>query len=230
MIRNWKSLFITMAVLLFMGLFGRFAMAQTSVSGAVTLTATASDVTPAIGDVECGVAYVQFRIDGQPIGPLIFPNGSDSFTMTWDTTTATNGGHTLTATATDRGGSNTPPHTVCDGSTPNTGTSNSVLITVLNNPPMDVTPPTITINPPVPGAVITVKTQLIQVAAFDPAGIGQIQLRINGSLKSTNANSQVLSYQWNTNPYKGTTVNIDAASTDKAGNTGSTRSVVSVHR
>jgi hypothetical protein len=221
---------ITMGLLLFMGLFGRFAMAQTTVTGSVTLSASASDVTPAAGDVECGVAYVQFVLDGKPIGALVFPNGTNNFTMVWDSTTTTNGGHTLTATAADRAGSNVPPHTVCDGSMPNIGTSNSVLITVLNNPPLDTTPPTITINPPVAGLLITTKTQLIQVAAFDPSGIGQISIRINGTLKAQINNQQLLKFQWNTSPYKGQTVKIDAYASDKVGNAGGTGLVVAVQR
>lgn len=217
-----------MGLLLFMGLFGRFAMAQQVITGTVTLTANATDVTAGIGDLECGVGYVQFYLGGNAIGPLILPQGTDQYRYAWDSTTSPDGDYALTAKAVDRAGTAIPPHTNCDGSAPNTGTSNAIALRILNHPATDTAPPTITINPPTAGAMITTKTQLIQVAAFDASGIGQIQLRINGSLKFSNSNQQVLSYNWNTSPYKGTTVNIDAASTDKAGNTGSVRSVVSV--
>jgi hypothetical protein len=62
----------------------------TTVSGTVTLSATASD--------NVLVAGVQFKVDGSLIGSEIT---SPPFTTTWNTATATNGPHTLTAIARD---------------------------------------------------------------------------------------------------------------------------------
>jgi hypothetical protein len=68
----------------------------TVVAGRTTLYADASD--------DLGVASVQFYIDGSPFGPEI---SVAPFTTTWDTTTSTNGSHTITAIATDGVGNQT---------------------------------------------------------------------------------------------------------------------------
>ncbi len=65
----------------------------TTVSGTATVSASASD--------NVGVAGVQFKLDGLNLG------GEDTtapYSLTWDTTTAANGSHTLTAVARDSAG------------------------------------------------------------------------------------------------------------------------------
>jgi hypothetical protein len=81
----------------------------TSVTGAVTVAATASD--------NVGVTSVQFKVDGSNIGSV---DTSAPYSTSWDTTTATTGSHTLTAVARDAAG--------------NTTTSAAVSITVANPP------------------------------------------------------------------------------------------------
>ena len=79
-----------------------------TVSGAVTLQATASDAG--------GVAGVQFKLDGANLG---VEDTSSPYQMPWDTTTATSGQHTLTALARDASG--------------NTATSAAIGVTVQNS-------------------------------------------------------------------------------------------------
>ena len=67
-----------------------------NVSGNVTLTATASD--------NVGVQSVQFRLDGQDLGS---PDTAGPYSMTWNTTTASDGTHALTAVARDASGNAT---------------------------------------------------------------------------------------------------------------------------
>jgi len=210
-------------------LFAVPAIAQQNVNGTVTLTANATDITPATGDLECGVGYVQFYLSGVAIGPLILPQGTDKYTFAWDSTTVPDNDYVLTAVAVDRAGTGIPPHTNCDGSAPNMGNSNSILIRVVNHPPTDTTPPVITISPPMVG-VITNKQQPIQVAAMDQSPIRQIQLTINGAIRSTVANMNVLNYVWNTNPYKGTSVTIETRAEDSFGNAATTLSSVFVKK
>ena len=80
-----------------------------TVSGTITVTATASD--------DRGVAGVQFRLDGA--------GGAEDtvapYSISWDTTTAVNGSHTITAIARDAAGNQT--------------TSAPVTVTVSNAPP-----------------------------------------------------------------------------------------------
>jgi hypothetical protein len=79
-----------------------------TVSGTITVSAQAAD--------NVGIAAVQFLRDGAAAGT----DASSPYSFTWDTSTATNGTHTLAATALDAAG--------------NTATSSLVTVTV-NNPP-----------------------------------------------------------------------------------------------
>jgi Big-like domain-containing protein/fibronectin type III domain protein/lysyl oxidase len=81
-----------------------------TLSGSVPVTATAMD--------NVAIVTVQLLLDGAPLGP---PVTSSPFSITWDTTTATNGTHTISAEATDTSG--------------NTATAATVSVTVQNPPP-----------------------------------------------------------------------------------------------
>ncbi|HZE80756.1 MAG TPA: Ig-like domain-containing protein, partial [Candidatus Polarisedimenticolia bacterium] len=67
-----------------------------TVSGTVSVTANASD--------NVGVASVQFQLDGANLGAL---DTASPYSVSWNTTTATNGSHTLTAIAKDAAGNST---------------------------------------------------------------------------------------------------------------------------
>jgi hypothetical protein len=81
--------------------------AGATVGGTITVAATASDA--------AGVAGVQFRLDGVNLGAEVT---AAPFSTTWNTTTAQNGTHTLTAVARDTAG--------------NTTTSSPVIVSVSN--------------------------------------------------------------------------------------------------
>lgn len=78
-----------------------------TVSGTISVTATASDNT--------GVVGVQFKLDGQNLGS---EDTSSPYAVSWNTTGATNASHVITAVARDAAG--------------NTTTSTSVTVTVNN--------------------------------------------------------------------------------------------------
>ena len=78
-----------------------------TVSGTVTVSANATD--------NVGVANVQFMLDGGNLGSALT---SSPYQMSWDTTTAGNGAHSLTARASDTAG--------------NTATAAAVSVTVSN--------------------------------------------------------------------------------------------------
>lgn len=119
--------------------------AQT-VSGTATLTANATDITPAVGDTECGVAFVQFFNGAAPLGPQITaPTSGNNYQFVWDTKTVNNGTYQITAKATDKAGLNG----LCDSTKVNVGVSNALTV-VVNNIPPDVATPTIAITISVP--------------------------------------------------------------------------------
>src|SRR5208337_2297191 len=50
-----------------------------------------------------GIAFVQFQLDGTNLGSPVMGQGP-TYSMSWNTTTATNGSHALSAIATDNSG------------------------------------------------------------------------------------------------------------------------------
>jgi glucose/arabinose dehydrogenase/PKD repeat protein len=70
--------------------------AGATLSGSVTVTATAQD--------DVSVAGVQFRIDGADLGA---EDTAAPYSLSWDTTTSANGGHTIVAVARDSSGNRT---------------------------------------------------------------------------------------------------------------------------
>src|SRR5438128_12584640 len=99
-----------------------------TVAGAVPVSASVSTVGSLV------VAGVQFKLDGANLGA---EDTSAPYSVSWDTTAASNGSHTLTAVARDASG--------------NTATSPAVTVTVSN----DRTPPTVTLASPANGATVT---------------------------------------------------------------------------
>ena len=93
-------------------------LAGAIVSGKVTVSASATD--------NMGVAGVQFKLDGVSLGVQVT---TPPYAVTWDTTTAASGAHTLSAVARDAAG--------------NTGTSAGVTVTVANSSSTAVTAPVI---------------------------------------------------------------------------------------
>jgi PKD repeat protein len=84
-----------------------------TVSGTITVSASASD--------NVGVAGVQFQLDGVNAGPVLT---TAPYSIPWDTATASDGSHTLTAIAADAAGNQTTSAavtvTVANGASPAT--------------------------------------------------------------------------------------------------------------
>ncbi|HWW94567.1 MAG TPA: Ig-like domain-containing protein [Vicinamibacteria bacterium] len=106
-----------------------------TVSGSVTVSATASDVV--------GVAGVQFKLDGANLGAEVT---ASPYSISWATTGSTNGSHTLTAVARDTAN--------------NTATSSPVTVTISNVPP-----PTLSINDVVAATTSAVFTVTLSAAS-----------------------------------------------------------------
>lgn len=136
-----------------------------TVSGTVSVTANASD--------NVGVASVQFQLDGANAGSL---DTASPYVFSWNTTTSSNGSHTLWAIAKDAAGNST--------------TSASVTVTVNNSTP-DTTPPS------VPGgltatAVSSSQINLSWTASTDNVGVAGYNVFRGGTKIGT---SPTTSYQ-----------------------------------
>jgi hypothetical protein len=167
------------------------------VSGTTSVTASASD--------NVGVVGVQFRLDGFNLGA---EDTTAPYSVSWNTTSASNGSHTLTAVARDAAGNVSP-------------VSAPVTVTVNNAPPPpppDTTPPTVSITAPINGA--TVKgTVMVTASASDNVGVVGVQFLvddgINGSAEATTAPYSV---SWNTASASDGSHKITAIARDAAGN------------
>ncbi len=123
------------------------------VANTITVTATATDAK--------GVVAVQFLLDGAPLGAEVT---SSPYTATWDTRTATNASHTLSAQARDAAG--------------NVGTVAATVRVTVNNKP-----PKLTITQPAAGASIDGATiDVAYTIAGNLIGVDHVHFRLdNGS-------------------------------------------------
>jgi subtilisin family serine protease len=130
--------------------------ADTTVSGTVTLNATATDDHHVFG--------VQFKVDGALLGS---EDGAEPFAVAWDTRTASNGIHMLTAIARDASGKEA---------------TTSVVVTVLNptGPTVanDTTAPTVVFTPPVGDGLGRIVS--IGATATDDIGVVGVQFLMDG--------------------------------------------------
>jgi hypothetical protein len=103
----------------------------TAPAGGATVSGTATTVSAAAAD-NTGVVGVQFKLDGANLGA---EDTTSPYSVSWSTTTAANGTHSVSVVARDAAG--------------NTATA-AVSVTVSNN--TDTTPPTIASRTPAPNA------------------------------------------------------------------------------
>ena len=150
------------------------------------------------------VSSVQFQLDGADLGA---PDTSAPYSVSWNTTTAGNGSHTLTAVARD-------------GLLGLTFTSAPVTVTVANNapPPADTTPPTVNITSPASGATVH-GTINVTADASDNVGVAGVQFLLdNGVNGSADATTPPYSVSWNTATATDGSHTITAIARDAAGN------------
>ncbi len=167
-----------------------------TVSGTVSVTATASD--------NVGVTKVEFYLDGA----LQFTDTTSPYSWSWDSTTATNASHSLTAKAYD--------------AALNVGTSTAVSVTV-NNTGGDVTPPTVSITAPLNGATV-VGTVSVNATASDNVGVTKVEFYLDGALKSTDTTSPY-SWSWDTTTTTNASHTLTAKAYDAALNVGTSAAV-----
>ncbi len=167
-----------------------------TVTGTVSVTATASD--------NVGVTKVEFYLDGV----LQFTDTTSPYSWSWDTTTATNASHSLTAKAYD--------------AALNVGTSTAVSVTV-NNTGGDVTPPTVSITAPLNGATV-VGTVSANATASDNVGVTKVEFYLDGALQSTDTTSPY-SWSWDTTTTTNASHTLTAKAYDAALNVGTSAAV-----
>jgi hypothetical protein len=170
-----------------------------TVSGAaVTVSANASDNVAVVG--------VQFQLDGANLGA---EDTASPYSITWDSRTAANGGHTLTAIARDGAG--------------NTTTSAAVGVTVSN----DLTAPTVAMTAPADGSTATGTAVTVSATAADNVGVAGVQFLLDGAALGTEVTTAPYSMSWNSTTATNGAHTLSARARDAAGNT-TTSATVSV--
>ncbi len=159
-----------------------------SVSGTISVTASASD--------NVGVVGVQFLLDGANAGAEVT---AAPYSVSWNTTTASNASHTITAVARDAAGNRT--------------TSAPVTVTVFN----DTTPPTVSITSPVSGASVS-GTISVTASASDNVGVAGVQFKLDGANAGAEVTAAPYSVSWNTTTASNASHTLTAVARDAAGN------------
>jgi hypothetical protein len=179
--------------------------AGASVSGTVTITASASD--------NVGVSKVEFYVNGA----LKSTASSAPFTSVWDTTQTANGTGTLVVKAYDAAG--------------NIGTSAPVTITVNNSASgtvSDSTAPTVSITAPT-STFVSGSNVTISATATDSAGVARTELYIDGKLVNQ-SNGGAAKWSWNTTSYARGSHVIMVKAYDASNNAGSSSKSVYKYR
>ena len=157
-----------------------------TVSGTIKVSANATD--------NVGVAGVRFRVDGLDLG------GEDTaapYSASWNTLTASNGSHKLTATARDAAG--------------NTATS-AVTVTVFN----DTSPPSITITSPASGATVSGSIRIV-ADATDNVAVAGVRFMVD-DVNIGEDSSAPYAINWNTSAVADGSHALTAIARDTAGN------------
>ena len=165
-----------------------------TIAGTVTVRASASD--------NVGVVGVQFRIDDINFGA---EDTSAPYSVSWNTASASDGSHTITAIARDAAGNRSP-------------VSAPVTVTVSNaSPPPDTTPPTVSVTSPGNGQTIA-GTVTVTASASDNVGVVGVQFQLDGVNGGAEDTTAPYSISFDTTTTNNGSHTITAVARDAAGN------------
>jgi hypothetical protein len=168
-----------------------------SVSGTVQVSIAATD--------NVAVTRVELRVDGALVGSRT----AEPFSIDWNTTTVTNGSHTLEARAFDAAG--------------NDASSAPVAVSVSNSAPSDTENPTVAVSSPAAGSTVT-GTVTIAAHASDNVGVARVEFIVNGTVAGTDTSSP-FEFAWDTTSVANGSHLIEARAFDAAGNSATSAGV-----
>ena len=168
--------------------------------GTATVNVTAADDSGTVSKVE-------LYVDGGSTPVATVTTGTSPFSLSWDTTTATAGTHSLTAKAYDPTG--------------NSAVSAAVSVTVDN-----VAPTSVAITPPPANGATLTGTVTLNATASDNIGVASVNFYSGTTLLSSDTTSPY-SYNWNTSGVADGPYALTVKAFDAAGNV-TTSSVVNV--
>ena len=171
------------------------SVSLTSPAGGATVSGTTAVAAGASDNV--GVAKVEFYIDGS----LRASDTTSPYSYSWNTTTSSNGSHTVMARAYDAA---------------NNSRSASRTVTVSNST-SDTTLPSVSITSPTSGATVS-GTLTIQASASDNVGVQSVTFAVDGSTKCTDTTASY-ACSWDSNTVSNGSHTLTATARDAAGNT-----------
>src|SRR5579863_7309920 len=172
--------------------------AGATLSGKVNLTAVASD--------GGSVSGVQFRIDGNNVGPDL---AASPYIYVFDSSTLPNGFHSITAVATDNSG--------------NSATSTSVPVKV-DNTLKDTTPPAVLLTSPANGATVS-GTVAVTATASDNVSVASVQFQLDGANLGPADVAAPYVYSWDSTKIANGPHSLSVIATDSAGNTATSATI-----
>ncbi|MEO8592805.1 MAG: Ig-like domain-containing protein [Candidatus Solibacter sp.] len=139
---------------------------------------------------------VQFLVDGVNLGAPV-PGAGPSFSTSWNSTSASNGSHTITAIATD--------------SLNRHSTSAGIAVTVNNSGP-----PTVSISSPAAGAALQNSVSVTATATSSGSTISSVQIKLDGSNlgAAVTGAGPTYSTSWNTTAASNGSHTLTAIATD----------------
>lgn len=164
--------------------------AGSTVSGTVTISGTASG--------SAAIATAAVSIDG---GVWQTASGTTSWTLSWDTSSISNGIHTLSARVTDTSGNVS-------------STNESVTV---SNPVPDTTPPSVRIASPASGGMVS-GTVSVSGSASDNVAVASVAISIDGGSWQTANGTTSWNWSWNTSTLTNGSHTIAAEAADTSGN------------
>src|SRR5207302_9344206 len=138
------------------------------------------------------VVGVQFKLDGVNLGA---EDTAAPYSITWDTSAAANGSHTLTAAARDAAG--------------NSATSTVIHLTV------DNLAPAVSLTAPAPGPASG--TISVSANASDNVGVAGVQFKLDGANLGAEVATSPYSISWNTTTATAGAHTLTAVARDTAG-------------
>ncbi len=166
----------------------------------ISLSAEASD--------DVGVAGVQFKVDGVSI---LSEDNVEPYSISWNTSSVSNGSHSVTAVARDLTG--------------NLQESGVVVVRVQNDV-VTIVPPTVSLTSPTSGSTVS-NTVIVSANAEDDKGVVGVQFKLDGVNLLPEDTTAPYSISWNTLAASNGSHKVTATARDVEGNqtTSDSRSV-----
>jgi len=173
-----------------------------SVSGAVTLSATATD--------NMAVTLVEFRVNGVAVATM----AGSPYTFSWSSSSVANGQHTVEARAFDAAG--------------NQGTASATISVnnVVTVGPSDIAAPTVSITSPSSGATVSGGVALA-ADATDDVGVATVTWRIGGTVVAV-LTTPPFNHSWDSTTMTDGPHVVEVMAADAAGNQASSSIAVTV--